>query len=316
MNLSQAIKRKALDLGFDAAGITDASPLQNQQVEHLHRWLEAGFAGQMGYMARNLEKRVNPRQLLDGAESVIVVVLGYKPRAAQALPQTAPIGRVAAYAQCEDYHVVMKKLLRKLADFIESQAHKPPKFKVCVDSAPVAERALAARAGLGFIGKNHMLINPELGPQLFLGEIITDLKLDIDKPLPTNCADCDKCIRACPMGALRDDGFIDANKCISYLTIEHKGDIAPDLAQKIGERLFGCDECVLACPLQKQAPACRNTLLEFYPQRAFVDLRRVMSMNCAEFDAEFADSTIKRAGLDSLKRNAVICLKNIERGQV
>ncbi len=313
MSLSQTVKRKAIELGFDAAGITDASPLQNEQVEFLRRWLKAGFAAQMSYMARSLEKRVNPAELLEGAKSVIVVALGYKPPVAQAGPQTAPGGRVAAYAQYEDYHVVMKQLLRKLADFIESRVEKAPKFKLCVDSAPAAERALAARAGLGFIGKNCMLINPELGPQVFLGEIITDLHLAIDHPVQGSCGDCDKCIKACPTGALRDEGLIDANKCISYLTIEHKGDIAPELAQRIGDRLFGCDECALACPHQKQARPSRDAILKFHPQRAFMDLRRVMDMNSADFDAEFADSTIKRTGLDALKRNAALCLGNIER---
>ena len=316
MSLSQTIKRKALQLGFDAAGITDASPLQDEQVAFFHRWLEAGFAAQMGYMARSLEKRVNPAELLERAESVIVVALAYKPPAAQAPTQTIPAGRVAAYAQYKDYHLVMKSLLRKLADFIESQARKTAKFKLCVDSAPLAERALAARAGLGFLGKNTMLISPELGPQVFLGEIITDLKLDTDRPAQGSCGNCDKCIKACPTGALRRDGLIDANKCISYLTIEHKGDIAGELAQRIDDRLFGCDECLLACPNQKQAPPSRNALLKFYPQRASISLQHVMNMNSAGFDAEFADSTIKRTGLQTLKRNAAICLKNLERRQI
>ena len=316
MSLSEAIKHKALELGFDAAGITDTSPLQHEQVAFFNRWLEAGFAAQMAYMARNLEKRVNPRQLLEGAESVIAVAIGYKLAPVQPPPQTAPAGRVAAYAQYQDYHIVMKNLLRKLAEFIESQVHKTLNFKLCVDSAPIAERALAARAGLGFIGKNCMLINPELGPQVFLGEIITDLHLEIDHPVQGGCGDCDKCIKACPTGALRADGLIDTNKCISYLTIEQKGGISGELAEKIGDRLFGCDECVLACPYQKQAPSSRNPLLKFYPQRASIDLLRVMNMDSADFDTEFVDSTIKRSGLDMLKRNAAICLKNLERRQV
>jgi len=174
----------------------------------------------------------------------------------------------------------------------------------------MAERTLAARAGLGFIGKNHMLINPKLGTQIFLAEIITNLKLQSDEPMKTNCPDCNKCINACPTGALRADGQFDASKCISYLTIEHKGEIPADLAEKIGDRLFGCDECVLACPFQKDVPACKNKQFKFYSDRTELDLQKILRMTEGRFQAEFADSVILRPGLDRLKRNAKICLAN------
>jgi len=177
----------------------------------------------------------------------------------------------------------------------------------------VAERALAMRAGLGFIGKNRMLINPQLGPQIFLGEIITTLKLQADEPITDNCSNCNKCIEACPTGALRPDGRFDANKCISYLTIEYKDQIPAELAEKIGDRLFGCDECVLACPYQEDAPVCTNKQFKFYNDRAKLDLRRILNLSRQDFDAEFADSPINRLGLDRLKRNARICLSNITR---
>ena len=146
------------------------------------------------------------------------------------------------------------------------------KFKICVDSAPLAERALAVRAGLGFIGRNHMLINPELGCQIFLGEIVTTLGLRTDEPTAGDCADCSQCIDACPTGALRSDGQFDASRCINYLTIEHKGPIAPEMAEKIGDRVFGCNECVLVCPYQKDAPACTNKKFKFHGDRAKLEL--------------------------------------------
>ncbi|MHC4314032.1 MAG: tRNA epoxyqueuosine(34) reductase QueG [Planctomycetota bacterium] len=180
-----------------------------------------------------------------------------------------------------------------------------------VDSVPLAERTLAARAGLGFIGKNHMLINPTLGPQICLGEIITSLKLQTDEPIADSCRSCNKCIEACPTGALRTDGQFDANKCISYLTIEYKGQIPADLAERTGVRLFGCDECVLACPYQENAPICNNTHFKYYNDRARLDLGRILNLTEADFEAEFADSPIKRLGLERLKRNAQICLANI-----
>jgi len=321
MSLTEDIKQKALELGFDLVGITDASPIAPMHVEFLAKWLKAGFAGQsktpsyrgMGYMHRNFEKRIDPAKLLENAQSVICVGLNYKPQETQ--PKSAkpdvPTGRVASYAQYEDYHSFIKKLLRKLTSFISLLTGEEVRFKICVDSAPLAERTLAARAGLGFIGKNYMLINPELGPQIFLGEIITTLKLEIDKPITGECSTCNKCIEACPTGALRADGQFDANKCINYLTIEHKGQIPADLAEKINARLFGCDECVLVCPYQQKAPVCKNKEFKFYPDRDRLNLMDVLNLSDRAFEKQFTNSVIKRLGIARLKRNAQICLANI-----
>jgi len=350
MSLSQEIKRKALELGFDLIGITDASPLNTEQVEKFTDWLKSGCAGQMSYMHHNLKKRTQPTKLLENAQSIICVGLNYTHPKQQLKPldPTAPMGKVANYAQYEDYHPFIKKRLRKLSEFISSAIGRGHKFKICVDSAPLAERALAVRAGLGFIGKNHMLINPTLGPQIFLGEIITTLKLPTDEPFiyhsersetllhrhseskkplalsgvegevesrnlfkKAECSNCDKCINACPTGALMPDGRFDANKCINYLTIEYKGRIPPGLAEKIADRLFGCDDCVLVCPYQKDAPLCKNKQFKFYKNRAKLDLGRILNLTQQDFDTEFADSTIRRIGLERLKRNARICLANM-----
>ncbi len=312
MSLSQEIKHKALELGFDLAGVAEAAPIDAAQAEIFARWLRSGFASQMGYMQRNLQKRIAPAKLLQNARSVVVVGLNYmlprqKPGPAHA---TGLRARVARYARYEDYHPFMKKRLSRLADFMASFAGGDFRFKICVDSAPLAERALAVRAGLGFIGKNHMLINPELGCEIFLGEIVTDLEIPPDEPIAGGCADCTKCLNACPTGALRPDGQFDAGRCINYLTIEHDGPIAPELARKIGDRLFGCDECVLACPYQNAAPVCTNRQFKRYPDRAELNLQEVLDLTPESFEARFADSPIKRAGLDCLKRNAAICLAN------
>ena len=313
MSLAEEIKAKALELGFDLVGITDAAPIDNKQFELFTDWLALGYAGRMNYMRENFDKRTNPAKLLENVKSVICVGLNYTPPKIQKqTPEsTGPMGKVANYAQYEDYHLFIKKQLHTLADFISSAAGPDHKFKICVDSAPLAERALAVRSGLGFIGKNHMLINPTLGPQIFLGEIITSLKLQNDEPITDGCHSCNKCIETCPTGALRVDGQLDVNKCISYLTIEYKGQVSVDLAEKTGDRLFGCDECVLACPYQDNAPVCNNKQFKFYSDRAKLDLNRILNLTEAGFDAEFADSPIKRAGLNGLKRNAKICLANI-----
>ena len=311
MSLSEEIKQEALDLGFDAVGITDASPIEPAQVKLLADWLNAGYAGRMTYMHRNFEKRICPANLLEGARSVICMGLSYKPPVTHKRTDvTTPIGRIAGYAQYEDYHTFISRHAHKLVEFVNSLVTGDIRFRVCVDSAPVAERALAQRANLGFIGRNHTLINPEFGPQIFLGEIITNVELQADKPSEGNCAGCNKCVEACPTGALRADGQFDARRCISYLTIEHKGEIPADFAVKIGDRLFGCDECTLACPYHQRAPARSNSNFRFHADRAEMSLTEILNLNEKNFEAKFADSVINRPGLETLKRNARICLDN------
>jgi len=312
MTLAQEIKQQSFRLGFDLVGITDAEAIDDGHVRFFTDWLSRSYAGRLDYMRRNLEKRINPSKLLPGAQSVIVVGLNYTPPKQDSTKQkTSAAGRVAAFAQYEDYHQFIKKQLRKLIAFIAECVACGVQFKMCVDAEPAAERALAAKAGLGFIGKNHMLINPQLGCQILLGEIITSLKLPIDKPIKGDCSNCGKCVQACPTGALRHDGQFDANICISYLTIEYKGEIPAELAKKIDGRIFGCDECVLACLWQKNAQSCKNKEFKFYADRTGLDLKEVLSLSQQDFDERFADSCLARLGLENLKRNAKICLDNV-----
>ena len=322
MSFEDDIKDKAIELGFDAVGITDSSVIGSEQVEYFSEWIGAGYAGRMEYMQRDFEKRIDPSKLLENARSVIVVGLNYKPVRGKAKapdaarpPRDRPAGRVADYALYEDYHPFMKERLRKLGESINSMAGEDVRFKICVDSAPLAERALAVRAGLGFVGKNRMVINHALGPEIFLAEIVTTVKLQADKAISGNCGDCTKCLEACPTGALRADGQFDATKCISYLTIEYKGAIADEQAQRIGNRLFGCDECVAACPHQIEAPACGNKQFRFYPRRSELELEEVLRLSGESFGREFGDSPIKRLGPEGLKRNARICATNAMRSK-
>jgi len=335
MSLEQEIKDKGRELGFDAAGITDASPIAREQVEHLQEWLRRGYAGPMDYMSRNLEKRIDPAQLRKGARSVIIVALNYK-IADSASPRdpasaTAPgpesqisnlksqidpaasgpqstirnpqseIGGIAAYAQYEDYHPFIKSLLRELASFISVRAGRADRYKICVDSAPLAEKALAVRAGLGFIGRNHLLIHPQLGPQLLLGELLTTLPLQPDEPNAATCQGCDRCMKACPTGALREDGFLDARRCISCLT-QYPSQAGP--ASDTHGWLFGCDECLLACPFHQQAPPCTNRQFKSHPDRATLPLQELLTLDAGTFDARFADSPIRRLGLAPLQQTA------------
>jgi epoxyqueuosine reductase len=305
MSLEQDIKHKALELGFDAVGITDASPIRSEHAEHFETWLRSGYTGPLEYMHRNLEKRLDPSRLLDGARSVIVVALNYKLSEIDGglKPAAEPVGQVAQYAQYEDYHDFIKGLLRELGSFVQERTDGTQRFKLCVDSAPVAEKALAVRAGLGFIGKNHLLIHPQLGPQILLGELVTTAALTPDEPSSGNCAGCELCLRACPTGALRRDGFLDARECISCLT-------QYEPSPKIGKWLFGCDECLLVCPHQQRAPACANRRFTHHAERAQVKLKELIGLTPEEFEVRFADSPMRRAGLEMLRRNAEICLHN------
>ncbi len=298
------IKQKTKSLGFCLVGITSAEPIDSVHIEHFKKWLADGFHGKMAWLAKNIDKRFNPALLLPDAKSVICTAINYKP-----FNQSK---HIASYALYQDYHNFIKKRLFELAEFIKSQTGKDPKFKICVDSSPLAERAIAERAGLGFIGKNHLLANPKLGSFLLLGELITNLPLKTDKPIPEKdfCKNCTSCIDACPTGAISKSPFFDARKCISYLTIEHKGKISGELKSKIDSCVFGCDKCILACPYNKKAPAYRSNDFKFFAERLNLTPQQVLKFSQKDFDTLFADSAISRTGLRQLKRNALICIKN------
>lgn len=313
MNLTDKIKHKALESGFDLVGIADASSIDTRRIEKFRSWLESGMAGRMEYLHRDIEKRFNPTELVQNARSIIVVGLNFKPPKHTSIIPTGPSGKIVSYARYEDYHTFIRKKLLELVEFIKSAASQEIRHRIFVDSSTLAERSVAVKAGLGFIGKNQMLINPELGCQILLGEIITDLVLQPDKPITPGCSNCTNCIEICPTRALMINGLLDANKCINYLTIEYKGEIPPEAAAKIKDRLFGCEDCVLACPYHKNAPECKNKQFGYHPDRAELNLEKVLSLSEKTFDEKFFDSPIKRTGLERLKRNARICLENTKK---
>ncbi len=291
-----------MELGFDAAGITTADGVDAEHIEYFKGWLDDGFAAKMSYLHRNIEKRFEPGQLLKGAKSVICVALNYRPAAEEIFDDT-PI-RIARFGQYEDYHPFIKDRFFQLAEFIKNETGDGIRFKACVDSVPIAERALAQRAGLGFVGRNHMLINPEMGSQFLLGELITTLELEPDEPFEQiPCGDCGRCVRACPTGALSFDGSFDARKCISYLTIEEPDDIPAEYNNKISNRIFGCDECILACPHELRGAARKNKDLKFHPEWQNLTPDQIQNMTEVEFQKIFVNSGFIRLGLDRLKRN-------------
>jgi len=311
MEITALIKQKALEVGFDLVGVTTAEPLDDLHVGHLRSWLDSGYAADMGYMHRNFEKRINPGALLDGAKSVICVALNYAVDDAE-FDDNPEIARIAKFALYEDYHGFMKDRLRELAAFLVATAGSDERFKICVDSVPLLERALAQRAGLGFIGTNRMLINPDFGLHLLLGEIITTVELTADKPIDKLCAECDKCVWACPTRAIKSAGTIDAGKCISYQTIENKGEIPDDIARSVGNNIFGCDKCIDICPYQKFAKekAAKNKQFKFHPERQNLKLKDILEMDEKRFEELFGDSSLKRTGLQKIKATIRKCTAN------
>ncbi len=297
--ISLSIRNEALRLGFSACGFAEAAPL-TKDAEKLHHWLDNGYHGSMKYMENHFEKRSDPTLLVDGARSVISLLLNYFTPQKQQDPD-API--LSKYAYGTDYHFVMKDKMKSLLAFINTQ-FGPVSGRVFVDSAPVLDRAWARKAGLGWIGKNSNLINRNLGSFFFIGEIILDLELDYNKvPESDFCGACSMCIDSCPTDAILPDRTIDSNRCISFLTIENRGDIPTGFKAKMQHRVFGCDICQDVCPWNRKAPT--HEVKEFNPPERLMEMTRKdwESMDVKEFRTLFKNSAVKRAGFKGLRRN-------------
>ncbi len=298
-NTSIRIKEKALELGFLDCGISEARFL-SEEKERLQNWLQNERHGEMNYMANNLEKRLDPRLLVDDARSVISVLLNYFTSEKQT-DSEAPI--LSKYAFGNDYHFVMKDKLSELLQFIQAEI-APCQGRCFVDSAPVLDRAWAARAGLGWIGKNTNLISPEHGSFFFIGELIIDLELQADsKTIRDHCGNCTRCIDACPTQALVAPYVLDARRCISYQTIENHGEIDPELKGKFENRVFGCDICQDVCPWNLKSEAHREAA--FFPDLKLMNLSKVEwnEMDKPLFNELFRNSAVKRTRFEGLKRN-------------
>lgn len=293
------IKRKARELGFLDCGISKADFLDEEEPR-LTNWLRQEMHGEMGYMARNMDKRLDPRLLFENARSVISVLLNYFPSEKQTDPD-APV--LSKYAYGVDYHFVMKEKLSELLKFVQSEI-APCQGRCFVDSAPVLDRAWAARAGLGWIGKNTNLISTHHGSFFFIGELIIDLELPADNQLVRNhCGNCTRCIDACPTKALIAPYVLDARRCISYQTIEKRGEIDPELSGKFENRVFGCDICQDVCPWNLKSEPHNEPA--FSPNPKLMELTRSewAEMNEETFNQLFRKSAVKRTKYEGLKRN-------------
>lgn len=297
-NPSAKIKEKALELGFLACGISEAGYLAEEKPR-LERWLHQGFHGEMSYMARNRDMRLDPRLIFEGAKSVISVLLNYYPKQQQ--QPDAPV--LSKYAYGKDYHFVLKEKLNSLLAFIQSEI-APCHGRPFVDSAPVLDKAWAAKAGLGWIGKHSNLISVEHGSFFFIGELVVDLKLQADeKTVRDHCGTCTRCIDACPTQAIVAPYLVDARKCISYQTIELKGDLDENLKDKFDNRVFGCDICQDVCPWNLKSEPHNEP--EFHPDPKLMQLSKEdwHQMDKPLFDKLFRKSAVKRTKFEGLKRN-------------
>lgn len=297
---SQSIKDEALRLGFTGCGISSAEYLA-EDADRVKAWIEKGMQGTMDWMERNFDKRTDPRLLLEGTKSVISVILNYYPGEQQHDPE-APV--VAKYAYGEDYHFVMKAMLNDLLKFIQENIGEV-QGRAFVDSAPLLDRAWAKRAGLGWIGKNTNLISREHGSFVFIGQLLVDLELEPDKTIvPDLCGTCTLCIDTCPTGAIVEPYVLNGSKCISYFTIENKGDMPTGMEDLFKNRVFGCDICQDICPWNwKKAKPLNVERLK--PLTGLLEMTHADWYNITpgEFNKKFKKSPIRRPKYEGLKRN-------------
>ena len=298
--LTDSVKALARELGFDLVTTGPATPPDHGAA--LRQWLEAGYAGTMGYLERRVEERLDPARVLPGARSVLCVALNYF----QGEPADASWRPVARYAWGRDYHDVIGPRLERLAAHLAETAGA--RSRGYVDTGPVLERDLAARAGLGWIGKNTMLLHPRLGSWFFIGVLLTTAELAHDEPLADRCGTCRACLDACPTGAFVAPYVLDARRCVSYLTIEHRGDIAPEAHPGMAGWQFGCDICQDVCPWNRKAPLTGEAAFE--PPAPYPGAAALCGMDDEALRRRFAGTPLLRAKPSRLRRNARIYLEN------
>jgi epoxyqueuosine reductase len=312
-SLTIAVRRRALELGFDAVGVASLEP--NAHADELERWLRAGYAGTMTYLHRQAEKRAHPARIMSDAQVAVVTLTNYFHGSTDPGVGTTP-GRVAQYAWSTDYHLVLGRRLERLASVIRELA-PGAKTRCYVDAGPVPERELAQRAGLGWIGKNTMLIRPGLGSFTFIGVVFTDATLVPDLPFAADrCGTCRRCLDACPTDAFVEPRLLDSRRCISYLTIEHREPFIEGEDRLVGDWLFGCDVCQDVCPWNVRfAEPTADTELAVRPELAAPDVVELSADGGGpdasdEFDRRYGDTAFERPGAVGMRRNALAVRRN------
>jgi epoxyqueuosine reductase len=308
--LTRRIRAEAQRLGFFKTGVTAARPLPSP--ERLEQWLSGGMHGKMGYMPRQARRRKDPRRVLENARSLVVLAMNY--HSGEQLEEDPVRGRISRYAWGDDYHDVVKERLEELYRFIRRE--EPAASGLCyVDTGPIMEKVWGAETALGWIGKHTNLIAREQGSWFFVGVILLDLELEYDAPEADHCGTCERCISACPTGAIVAPYVLDARLCISYLTIELRGSIPRALRRSIGNRIYGCDDCQEVCPWNRFAVPSPEPA--FHPREGnwMPELEPLVDLTPEEFDRRFHSSPIRRAERDGFVRNVVVALGNSRRAE-
>jgi epoxyqueuosine reductase len=312
MTVTERIKAYARRLGFDLVGVVPASSVPHGGF--YAEWVERGYAGEMGYLARGVEKRRDPRNVLASARSIIAVGISYYADVPEPPGDGQLRGRVARYAWGYDYHDVIREKLYRLLTYINED--RPVAGRVYVDTGPILERDVAALAGVGWFGKNTNLLHTTVGSWYFLGMLLIDLDLDYDTPVADHCGTCTRCLTGCPTEAFVGPYVLDARRCISYLTIELKGPIPRDLRPLMGNWIFGCDVCQEVCPWNiKHAQPTTEPAFRPRPETVYPLLLPLLQLNEEDFRMRFRNSTILRAKRCGLLRNVAIALGNLKAGE-
>ncbi|MBF0584211.1 MAG: tRNA epoxyqueuosine(34) reductase QueG [Magnetococcales bacterium] len=307
--LKQALRRQALVAGFDVAAF--APPLPPPHADHLKQWLQTQAHGEMHWMARQPERRQDPRHGLPELGVVLVLGVNYCPADDPLAPgQDASRGWISAYARNQDYHETLKRRLKGLAAWLEQRLDRSIGGRLCVDTAPLLEKPLAAAAGVGWQGKNSLLVSPRFGCWLFLAEYLLPLPLPADVPLPDRCGSCRRCLAACPTDALAVPYQLNARRCLAYLTIEHAGPLPMADRIAMGNRVYGCDNCLAVCPWNRFAPPTRET--DFMPRPLLISppLLDCVMLEAESFRSRMAGSPIQRMGVVRFLRNVAVALGN------
>ena len=309
MVTSADVKAKALELGFDLCGI---APVANHpELGFLPEWIARGFAGSMAYLERSADRRADVRRVVPSAQSVIVTGTLYNTDRPYSVERDDPrLGQIARYAWGDDYHEIIGGRLDALLAWLREMSPEPVEARAYVDTGPVQERVYARHAGIGWIGKNTCVINPELGSWIFLGEIICSLALDVDSPSLDQCGTCSLCLEACPTAAIVAPGVLDSTRCISYLTIEHRGEMPAAFHGAIGSHVYGCDICQEVCPWNSVAPKSADPAWQ--PRAAWdgVSLAALADRDNDELAGALSGSAMKRAKVEGLRRNTAIACRN------
>jgi epoxyqueuosine reductase len=306
---ARSVKAKAREVGFDVCGIAPAADLP--ELAFLRDWLARGYAGTMGYLSRSADRRADVRRVLPSARTVIVTATLYNTDRPYSTECADPArGHVARYAWGDDYHAVIGRRLGALLAWMQAVSPEPFEARTYVDTGPVQERVYARHAGVGWIGKNTCVIHPELGSFIFLGVILCSLPLAVDPPALDQCGTCTLCLEACPTGAIVAAGVLDASRCISYLTIEHRGDIPAALEPAVGFHVYGCDICQEVCPWNAAAPRSEDPAWQPRPAWDLPSLVDLVHSTDEELSDGLRGSAMSRAGLAGLRRNIDVAAAN------